>query len=147
VDTTNHNVLDGVFANDFNGVANTTVTNADSLIGTTDTYRYATLNGVKVALPTYGDALVTMGYRSGTAIGNTTPTLGDSSVNAIYNDLLAIWDGYNGTGTNGTPPDWRSSDYWSATPSTNGHAFVYLYGGYVYDNSDTGLNYVALQVL
>jgi transcriptional antiterminator Rof (Rho-off) len=51
-DWTSHDVLDNLFNQDINGVVNTTVANADGLFGTTDTYRYATLNGVHLALPT-----------------------------------------------------------------------------------------------
>ena len=144
VDYTSHDVLDGIFTQDINGA-----TGGGG--NTTDTYRYATLNGVKVALPSHGEATVITGYRPGTAIGNATPSLGDSSVNSTYDGLLAIWDGYNGTGTgtniNGTPTGWRSGNYWSATPSTNGHAGVDLYVGIVFDTFDTVGLYVALQVL
>ena len=49
VDWTTHVVLDDIFKYDINGIINP-VAGTD----TTDTFRYATLNGVKVALPTYG---------------------------------------------------------------------------------------------
>ena len=62
-----------------------------------------------------------------------------------------MWDAYNGTGTgtiaNGTPSGWQANDYWSATPSASGHAFVVLSLGYVYDYTDFSTLYVALQVL
>ena len=141
-DRTTHDVLDGIFKYDING-------NLDTDSNTDNTYRYATLNGVKVALPTYGGANATAtdtGFKAGTAVSNNTTT-----DNPTYNDLLAIWDSYNGatTETNiaGVPSGWIAHGYWSATTSTSGHAGVGLYGGYVYDYYDTIGNYVALQVL
>ena len=142
VDYTNHDVLDGIFKYDINGNLNT-----DS--NTDNTYRYATLNGVKVALPTYGGAneiATDTGYKAGTAVSNNTTT-----DNPTYNDLLAIWDSYNGatTGTNiaGVPSGWFTNNYWSATRSDSGHANVYLKGGAVGDNGDSNNFCVALQVL
>ncbi|TXT24292.1 MAG: fg-gap repeat-containing protein, partial [Gallionellaceae bacterium] len=113
----------------------------------------ATLNGVQLALPTAnGGAAYPNGieaFQPGTAIDNNPA----GETNPAYSDLLAIWDGYNGTGTgtaiNGTPSGWAPNYYWSATPSTNGHALVSLSSGYVRDfgDSDNFSNYVALQVL
>jgi len=114
---------------------------------TDNTYRYATINGVKLALPTVGNgddyiASNEIGYRNGTAVSNTT-------VNDTYDDYLAIWDGYNGTGTDiaGVPPGWDDDvDYWSATPAASGHAYIGLNVGYVtYDGSL--YYYVAVEVL
>jgi hypothetical protein len=74
-------------------------------------------------------------------------------VNPTYDGLLAIWDAFNntssGTNSSGVPSGWLSSDYgyWSATPSSTGHALVVLSYGNVRDNVDDGSNYVALQVL
>jgi hypothetical protein len=178
VDSTTHDVLDGLFNHDINGTANTTVLNADGAYGTTDTYRYATLNGVHLALPAYGwqlnsggtnvDAGITFSNESsfastGTAVGDAvTPSNGSNATNAVYNDLLAIWDAYNGTGntqavSNGVPTSWASGIYWSATmtgasgdtseTSTPGHALLGLNTGYLYGYADTTAHYVALQVL
>jgi hypothetical protein len=145
--------LDDIFNKDINGNATNTVTNADGLIGTNETYRYATLNGVQVALPTYGgpvngsgNALPTGVYKNGTSASNNTTT-----DNPTYNDLLAIWDSQNGAGTSsnvsGVPAGWQATGYWSATPSASGHANVNLNNGNVNDNNDNNNNYVALQVL
>ncbi|TAN48319.1 MAG: hypothetical protein EPN21_15225 [Methylococcaceae bacterium] len=143
-DTTTHDVLDDLFIQDVNG--------ATGGSGNTDnTYRYATLNGVKVALPTQGDGKTGISsyyYAPGTAIDNNPA----GETNAAYNDLLAIWDAYNGTGTgtdtNGTPSGWFDPDfYWSATPSASGHAFVTLDSGFVYDYYDYYDTFVALEVL
>ena len=142
VDYTNHDVLDGIFKYDING-------NLDTDSNTDNTYRYATLNGVKVALPTYGgvnETATDTGLKAGTAVSNNTTT-----DNPTYNDLLAIWDSYNGatTGTNiaGVPSGWNAGDYWSATTSSIGHAGVGLSDSFVYNANDTGPGYVALQVL
>ena len=84
--------------------------------------------------------------KAGTAVSNNTTT-----DNPTYNDLLAIWDSYNGatTGTYiaGVPSGWNADSYWSATTNTSGHADVYLVNGGVYDTFDTSYEYVALQVL
>lgn len=154
VDYTTHNVLDGIFANDISGVANTSVTNYDGNYGTTDTYRYATLNGVRVALPTAnGGVAYPQGidqYQNGTTYTDAGGT--SNGTTSSFNELLAIWDAYNGAETgprgNGTPSGWQSAYYGSATPSTYGHADVSLNFGYVYDNyNDYDDHYVALQVL
>ncbi|WP_303662764.1 hypothetical protein [Sulfuricurvum kujiense] len=136
VDYTTHNFLDGLFVYDINGVANTTVQNVDGNYGTTNDYRYATLNGVNLALLT-----------SGTGLANETSSyyLND---NGTYTDLAAIWAAHNsGNQTSGTPVGWQDSIYWSATPSTNGHAGVLSYDGSV-DGSfpDSDSEYVAVQV-
>ena len=152
VDSVNHNVLDGLFNNDINGITNSTVANADGLFGTTETYRYGTLNGVKVALPTYGagvdgsgKATPTGDGKAGTAVSNTTTD------NPTYNDVLAIWDAHNGSGTgtntSGTPAGWQASNYLSATPSASGHAYVSLNNGVVNTGTDNFTANVALQVL
>ena len=149
VDYVNHDTLDGIFKYDINGNLNP---NAGT--NTTETYRYATLNGVQVALPTYGAGVDGSGkasptgvYKAGTSASNNTTT-----DNPTYNDLLAIWDSQNGstvgaTIVSGTPAGWQDYHYWSATPSVSGHAYVYLNSGLVNDNYDVNNSYVALQVL
>lgn len=105
---------------------------------------------MRLALPTAnGGAAYPNGiwnYQPGTAIDNDP--VGED--NPAYDDLLAIWDAHNGSGTgidiNGTPSGWQADNYWSATPSANGHANVNLNNGNVNDNNDNN-NYVALQVL
>ena len=143
-DETTHDVLDAIFKYDVNG-------NLNPGSNTDNTYRYATLGGVKVALPTHGGTVGGSGLatdvgtnKSGTAISS------GASNNPTYNDLLAIWDAYNGAGTGtgiaGVPSGWNNG-YWSATATASGHAYVNFYGGYVSDYEDTDNNYVALQVL
>lgn len=136
VDSTTHDVLDGLFNHDINGTVNTTVANYDGNYGTTNDYRYATINGVKLALPTTGS-------------GNANETNGYYlSDNGTYTDLAAIWDIYNsGYLTSGAPSAWQASYYWSATPDTNGHSGVALSVGYLYNDIQDVINgFVALQV-
>jgi hypothetical protein len=76
-DIVNHDVLDSIFQFDINGNLNPN-TGTD----TTDTYRYATINGLRLALPTYGGPLNGSGqvappqgfntYQNGTAVSNNT---------------------------------------------------------------------------
>ena len=157
-DMLNHNTLDAIFKYVANGVENTTVMNADGFYGSTDTYRFGNINGVSLALPTIGGITSSpfgangVGFNQpGTPIGSTTASNGSNVNNPTYNDLLAVWDAYNGTSisTNsaGTPPNWFASDYWTATPSTSGHATLSINSGFVGNMADTGNRYVALQVL
>lgn len=131
MDQVSHDVLDTIFTQDLSGV---TGGNGN----TTDTYRYATLNGVRVALPTQGDGLTNISnlYR-----------LAD---NQSYTDLAEIWDTYNsGDQTAGMPSGWMADDYWSATPSAGGYASLDLRSGIVLntDNTNQGIIIpVALEV-
>jgi hypothetical protein len=144
------------FANDyitFNALATNLGTTASAI---TESNRTFTLNGVTVKLPTYGGPvgadgkLASNGYKNGTtysALGNdATP-----NSNTTYDDLLAIWDAKNGTGTGtgafGVPAGWGDFYYWSATPSASGHASVGLGNGYVRDGTALNDGYVAFQVL
>jgi methionine-rich copper-binding protein CopC len=145
VDYTTHAVLDGIFKYDVNGVLNTAVGTK-----TTDTYRYATINGVHLALPTLGGNGINL-FQPGTTVGSATPAVGSNAVNATYNDLLAVWDAYNGTGTNtlsdGTPPGWQAGTYWSATALASGHVYFDINNGHVIDYDPFFDDYVALEVL
>ncbi len=149
-DRVTHDVLDGIFTQDING-------NVGGGGNTTDTYRYATLDGVKLALPTANGGMVYPNgigaYQPGTTVQN------GATNNPLYDDLLAIWDAHNGATTdtsftngasnvNGTPSGWQYFYYyWSATPSASGHAGVGFFDGNVYVGYDYYDDYVALQVL
>ena len=145
-DLATHNVLDDIFKYDINGTLNP---NAGT--DTTETFRYATINGVQVALPTYGAGVdgsgkaSPTGLKAGTAVSNTTTD------NLLYNDLLAIWDAHNGAGTStgsrGVPTGWQTGPYWSATPTASGHARIYLSVGNIGESVDNFGGNVALQVL
>jgi hypothetical protein len=151
LDITTHDVLDGIFNQDINGVVG-------GGGNTSDTYRYATINGVHLALPTVGGVTSSPygaggidNYQPGTAVGSASAANGSNAVNATYDDLLAVWDAYNGTGTGtgdtGTPSGWRAGYYWSASSWASGHAAVGLVTGYVNAYYDDSTRYVALQVL
>ena len=161
-DWTSHDVLDSLFNRDNAGMINTTDANADSEFGTTDTYRYATLNGVHLALPTLnGEGGVSAETAAST--GYTLPWSGTEYTDAgsatngttgPYADFTAIWDAYNGTstesGTSGVPPAWPTSGGpLTATPGGNGHLVGALHSGGVWGGADDSFSsyYVALQVL
>ena len=165
LDSVTHDVLDGLFTQDINGVTG-------GAGNTTNTYRYATINGVHLALPTsnglgtngLNNPLVDTGvngyYPQG--IGNNQPSTSytdavssNGTTSSTFSELLAIWDAYNGTDVGSTsitgmPSGWEYTRYWSATPSALGrHASVDLVTGKVEDTYDTyGYSYyAALQVL
>jgi hypothetical protein len=144
VDNTTHDVLDAIFNQDINGVVG-------GGGNATDTYRYATISGVHLALPTAGGGQSYSNYQPGTAVGSSPAATGSNEVNATYNDLLAIWDAYNSTQAGETnviamPPEWKRDNYWSATQLDTWHVVV---GdtGMVWGIADENVNYVALQVL
>ena len=153
-DYVDHDWLDQIFQQDVNGRIEgengAPVVYGDG--NTDNTYRFATINGVKLALPTVGNGIDRIvygeeghGYQNGTAVSGTAS-------NPAYDDYLAIWDAYNGTGTgtdvNGTPGGWGDYDrYWSATPSASGHVGIGLYDGLVRTSYDSGYSYVAVEVL
>jgi hypothetical protein len=145
IDRATHDQLDLLFTKDSSGATG-------GAGNTTDTYRYATINGVAVALPTatlgLGTNLNGTSYSDAGATSNGTTSI-------TYDSLLAVWDAFNGTGTgtglNGTPPGWFSGnvEYWSASPGTSAdtHVAVQLINGAVASTSDTASAYVALMVL
>ena len=150
VDYTSHEVLDSIFKFNSSGQINPTPGT-----GTTDTYRFATLNGVTVALPTVNGSTSSgpsgiNNLQTGTDVGSPVASVGSAAFNGSYDDLLAIWDAYNGKASvnyiQGVPPGWQASSYWSALPSGTGHAFVMLDNGFVLGDANTRNGYVALEV-
>lgn len=149
---TSHDVLDTVFRYD------STLTAQNTGSDTTDTFRFASLNGVTVGLPTTGTSASNPYDNSGTDFQNGTAIDNNPAgeINPTYNDLLAIWDAHNGTGTatnsNGVPSLWLNTyAYASASPviTSYAHAYVSLYQGtvnYVVDTTARDL-FVAVQVL
>lgn len=150
VDYATHDVLDGIFTSTLPEVMNgTTGTGTD----TTDDIRYANLNGVWVALPTANGGVA---YPQGINDWQNGTIYEDASVStngtfSDFNELLAIWDAYNGTDTvieaSGTPTGWTFGTYWSATPSNAGHVHLEFNNGFPFDNNDYQTGYVALQVV
>jgi hypothetical protein len=91
----------------------------------TEEFRFATLSGYKVALPTTGRPS-DWDFNLNKGIGTDFDLLGANSPNKVasskYNDLMAIWDAYNGsstgTGLKSNPPGWMSGLYWNAEAKT-----------------------------
>ena len=146
-----HVELNQIFTQDVNGVVGSGTT--------TDVYRFSTINGIRVALPTMGGitnppfGLVgTNQYPTGTAIGSSVQTEGSNQVNAIYDDYLAIWDAYNGIGQGSpwaNPPNWNwggSTSFWTATQTSMGHAAIRVGGDATNTLDNWAQYYVALQV-
>ncbi len=169
LDTISFGQLIDLFSNDINGDPPDTPINVYDRSGQfitqekyiSDVYRYADLNGVKVALPTLaGEGGATMAPNGNNQVQPLTD-LAINEVNHLYDDFLAIWDGFNvkdndgRTNKNGTPPGWKAGEYWSATHYEwdmgyrREPQFLNLSNGYVTDASiystDKKLN-VALQV-
>jgi flagellin len=167
-DTVTHNQLDSIFNKDADG--NLGVTG-----NTTDSFRFGTLNGIELALPTLGISTTPLGYvdlnalsnpvyPDGTSVG-TLQHQGSTASNGTYDDYLAISDAYNGTFIGSIPGDisnvadfpsgWKGyDDYWSATPandgqlpSNQGHIAVVLGHGRYKAMADTNSAYVALEVI
>ena len=148
-DGVTHDVLDGIFKSTLSEVNAGTVGTGTN---TTDLIRYATLNGVKVALPTINDgASYQEGSQTGTLYTDALATSNGST--SSFNELLAIWDAYNGVGTGtgdiGVPAGWQNDRYWSATPSASVsfHDTLLLSVGSTSGIADLNTHYVALQVL
>jgi hypothetical protein len=156
-DSTTHHVLNEIFGSTLEQVTNSsasTLITAASGSGTTDITRYAIINGVKLALATANGGTPypqpINGYQNSTAYTDAGAT--SNGTTSSFNELLAIWDAYNGTGVNqnginGVPPGWSGLPYWSATPSAAGHAYIYLNGGFPVGGGDQESYNVALQVL
>jgi hypothetical protein len=137
-----HDVLDDIFKYDINGNERP----AD-LQDTNDVYRYATINGVQVALPTVNGGQFLSNLD--TIAQGTSASVGGVS---IYDDFMAIWDTHNGaddsTGTfDGTPQGWTGDYYWTATTSPSGHVSVQMTSGIPVDDADSQPGYVALEVI
>ena len=156
-DTVQHSVLDVIFTSTLAEV-NAGATGTGT--ATTDLIRYATLNGVKVALPSANGGLE---YPEGIDMAQYGTTysdvLGGNQTTSSFNELLAIWDAWNGVGNGeaddaryirGLPTDWYGGRYWSATPSGSAYVYVDLSQGRVVGPTafDAYIpRYVALQVL
>lgn len=120
-DTMTHDFLDGLFTKNISG-------QSGGYGNTDNTYRYATLNGINVALPTMGD---------GTSFLTT-----DRLMNNQNTDYAALLYSFS------VPSGWIDDGYWTSTPSVYGHAVVASSGdAYSSFYSDYDLTFVALQVL
>jgi hypothetical protein len=142
-DVMTHNALDLIFNQDING-------NVNPSGNTTDVYRYATISGVRLALPMF-DGGMTPPSGIGNYQNGTSATGTGTANNSSFDDLYAIWDVFNGTATTnniaGTPTGWYSGDYWSATSGTTGHYIVGLHAGGNLDYADTNTAHIALEMV
>ena len=142
--TYTYNQLYALFKEDINGVIG---------VRTNNTYRYATINDLRVALPTTGGMDVSPYGPNGLAhLQPDHASITGNMLNTDYNDLLAIWDAYNtrvnaiGYAMDGTPPGWYADTYISATPSTEvDFSRLRIYDAYTFDGNWSGA--VALQVI
>jgi ribonuclease PH len=140
-----HSDVDPIFNKDINGNVHTGATN--------DTYRYATLNGVKVALPRFGatytgDLPLNPQYEQ---FNGTAATIGGTSI--PYDDMMAIWDINNGTSTakyqTGLPSGWSGASWWM-TASMSSFGGNYVVTSNMESAAPTGdyqISAIALQVL
>ena len=148
-----------LFKQDLNGTAGSSTDN---------TYRYATVNGIRLALPTLGANFGDLYSRSWD--GNYEllgTTLADPGQTNNYDDLSAIWDAYNGTlvgsyigqglnginrgsgtTTSGAPLTWDNDTYVSATPwaGRSDYAALRFYDGLVLPHSIWAMN-IAVEVV
>ena len=72
--------------------------------------------------------------------------------NLIYDDLLAVWDAFNGTGSGqndqGTPTGWNADlAYWTANAASGPNHYVANMHGLVDINAHSSQNFVIFQVL
>jgi hypothetical protein len=143
-DRATHDQLDLLFTTDNSGATG-------GAGNTTDTFRFGSLNGVAVALPTANRGGNPQ-QLSGTVYSDAGATTNGTT--STYDGLLAVWDAFNGTSTstlgNGTPPGWIGGQYWSATPDTSANTHIIFQpsnGTVITGSSDTSSAYVALVVL
>ncbi|PUE07486.1 hypothetical protein B9Z48_18855 [Limnohabitans sp. WS1] len=112
-DSATHDSLDAIFNQDINGVVNP---NAGT--GTNDVYRYATINGVQVSVPTI-NGNITSYATGGLQNGQTAATGGGATNNSVYDELLAVWDNAPiNSGNNAVPTGWRGGLYMAATSTS-----------------------------
>jgi phenolic acid decarboxylase len=115
-----------------------------------DWANYGTLNGVQLKLPTLGGP-ATLGMRAGTTVDNSTP----GQNNPTYNDLLAVWDEFNGstagqTNVAGLPSAWLAGSRYASSTFKNAdstHYSVDLSTGTVYSSLPADLMAVMVQIL
>lgn len=118
----------------------------------TEANRSFVINGVQLKLPTGGKSSYVTTSTAGTAYSSTTDDPVANS-NANYNDLAAIWDAFNGTGSStnvgGVPPAWGNGSYWSAstTAVVDSHVTFNFTTGYTSSSPDANLRYLAFEVL
>jgi hypothetical protein len=117
--------------------------------------RTFTINGVNLALPTLG---ITPPPAIPTQMNGTVWSASDfrsssnPDSNLIYDDLLAVWDAFNGTSSGqndqGTPPGWDADlAYWTANAASGPNQYVANMHGLVDINAHVSQNFAIFQVL
>jgi hypothetical protein len=113
------------------------------------------INGVNLALPTVGIDVppATSTQMNGTALSNSSfRSSSTPDSNPTYDDLLSVWDSFNGTGTGqndrGVPPGWDANlAYWTANAASGTNHYVTNMHGIVDVNSNLTQNFAVFQVL
>ena len=122
----------------------------------TENNRNFTVDGVDVALPTIGAQTVTdLQLYEGTAWSTGTPNYDtDPQSNPSYDDLLAIWDAFNGTATDsgaeGLPAGWyQPADVYASANqiSATDHAVFGFFAGQAFAAGDAVMDASALYIL
>jgi hypothetical protein len=137
--TVNHNILDEVL----NKAADTTSSDG------TRFYKFGDLTAKLATIGVTGTDAVA-GSHTGTSIG--VEGTGDNTVNTKYNDLLAIWDAYNGKASDQqsmkfTGDYWPSSDYWAADLSSAGYHYYMTQAGVATVGPDNSGRYAVFEVV
>jgi hypothetical protein len=117
--------------------------------------RMFTINGINLALPTVGiDPLPAPSTQmNGTAwSASSFMSSSTSNSNPTYDDLLAVWDAFNGKGTGqnyqGAPTGWSAdSAYWTANAALGANNYVANMNGVIDVNTHATQNFVVFQVL
>ena len=169
-DLVNRSVTNNIFNKDINGNANPKAAAGSWDSYTTQTYRYAAIKGVHLALPTLVGENMTNWYEfrnrylSGyPGIGVSAEGEGSNALNPSNHDYAAIWDAYGnsrGDGwpsqggsltTPGIPPGWSGEGYFTSTAISPGYEEtfinIYLSNGAANCISLLPYGHVALQVL
>jgi hypothetical protein len=137
------------------GLATTFLGSGKSGADFTAVDRTFTANGVRLALPTVGidTPPATSTQMNGTAWSKSSfRSSSTPNSNPTYDDLLAVWDAFNGTSTGqnglGVPPGWDANlAYWSANATSGANHYVANMHGVVDINSNLNQNFAVFQVL
>ena len=139
-DLVNHEALDKVL----NAAADTINLPGDD---TKRSYTFGTLTAKLATIGVTGGEGVTDAH-TGTSIG--VLKTGDNTVNDKYNDLLAIWDAYNGKDQQDmsfTDDYWPSSEYWAADLESAGRHYYMTQAGVAKSVEDNSARYVVFEVI
>jgi len=113
------------------------------------------INGVNLALPTLGvnSAPAPSTQMNGTVWSSSSfRSSSTPGSNPTYDDLLAVWDAFNGKGTGqndpGVPRGWDANlAYWTANAASGQNHYVANMNGVIDVNTHATQNFVVFQVL